>query len=351
MAVGAGRRPGSHAFAALLLLLALPCSLSQTDVDASGGAPAGLATAFVGSAVELQAALSPQGARDADAINIEGDIFADPLSFLPTLTVGRPLSICGTNRGLTLSAVEEFAVVAVNASVRWCDMTFDLTFKNVGADSRLESMMFEVGRGGSLVYESVDFYVGRALFSRLLADLEVARGAGNGTGDVRAVSGKDEVVIEFVELGRAVLRDVVVRVEETPLRDPTERQRANSTRGVSKLTGAKQINTDPLDVTLEHNFTVTKCLLDAIAKGTPIPVRRPLTLSPLSFWGSWLVFKDAEGLPGRQVPGSLRRGQHREPRPEPSAFRRGREERHPLLALQVPDRHCQRDQPVGGRCP
>ncbi|CAD7699863.1 unnamed protein product [Ostreobium quekettii] len=252
-------------------------------------APVGGLAAEVSEAKDLMTALSPRGLRGADRVVISRDIDLEPLAFVPRITVGRNATVCGApGRGVVLgNPGDAFRLFTLNATVAWCNLTFDLTATRQRRGSRLETMLFDLAPAGTVVYRSAAFEVPNTLFTALRADLmKLEPDEGVWSGDGRTIS------VSEARLGQAELVDVtVVRRDNFTEEFPVERE-IRSHGDWRRLLGASRKARRPYGVTVAGNVTLSTCLLRH-RKDPALTIKRPLTLTadPDRDGPTWLVFK------------------------------------------------------------
>eukprot|EP00803_Ostreobium_quekettii_P010200 evm.model.scf_1470.2 EVM.evm.TU.scf_1470.2 scf_1470:13217-18807(-) len=262
------------------------CAAARKQEGGEVGAPSFVApngTAFVASAMGLQATLWP-GAGHSGRVVITQDILLDRLSFVPRLRVDSDMSVCGARRGLVVEGMEAFKMASVNATLTWCNLTYDMTFMPRGP--RVETELFEVQAGGRVRYVDVDLYVSPGAFAALadaVGRRVVAGGGANATVD------RDRITIAWAALPGAILERVEVRKAEAA---PARRDflSVRQSRSFARLRQARHPTLAPLLVEVEGNYSITPCLMRAINKLKGVAIRRPVTFTGAGGPNPWLLF-------------------------------------------------------------
>ncbi|CAD7699742.1 unnamed protein product [Ostreobium quekettii] len=240
-------------------------------------------TAFVGSPMELQAVFTPRGGAGVDLVCINGDQTLDDLSFLPRMELRNDLTLCGRRvSSSAITASPDFKMATVNGGLKVCNVSFIMDSPSEDPGLRLESMVFDIGPGASVVYSNVFFYLSEGPYGALRDALDARQGA-NGTQDAFRVASQ-RILLESVTFGRVKFEEVEVFLQESfllpiPSRDAFDSVDINSTRGISRMRKARATQLLELVVNFLASIKVSKCLLMSVhGSSSPIPVERPTTL-------------------------------------------------------------------------
>eukprot|EP00803_Ostreobium_quekettii_P009013 evm.model.scf_600EXC.1 EVM.evm.TU.scf_600EXC.1 scf_600EXC:18956-22639(+) len=245
-------------------------------------------TAFVSTAMGLQAVLCSKLRHNRRAVVTE-DIILDPLAFVPRLRVHEDLSVCGASRDVTVTGVEAFKMASINASLTWCNLTFDLAFDDRISPPPVETTLLDMEPGGTVEYVDCRFYLSVGSFAVLASAVEHQVNMGTGAA---ATIGQVEMAIDFVALPGATLRRVEAAVRG-PTPPPRDEVSVRRTGHLTKLREAGEATHAPLVVTLDGNYSITRCLMRAMNDGLGLEVRRPLTFTGAGGPAPWLVFPQA----------------------------------------------------------
>jgi len=247
--------------------------------------------------MELQTTLSPKVLPMVDRVLIQNDVLLDPLSFVPTLTLDRNLSICGSPPGVVLKGLEKFELLNVNTTLTVCNLTFDLSFETPSTVQRVQTLLFDVNPTAIVKYVDVVFKLEQRTYdtvSQELKRLTEERRPARRSNTVVVTNGSTRAA--FLPLPLAEFVNVTIFPEEAPLGDFITRYRIDEPDEFGRLGEAGTRGFSAVELTVAGNFTLTDCLLREFSDGAPFTVRRPLTVRGDRKVGpSWLSFDGSLG--------------------------------------------------------